>query len=160
MEKSKICKNCFIEKPISEFHVAQKPGKIGSDGYIRKTVCYKSSCKECLRKKQKEKYHNLTLDQQKKLRENNSCNNSDYRKKYKLKTNYGLTIEEFSDMIKYQNNKCKICECEMNSPQIDHNHATNEVRALLCRNCNTSLGLLKEDTKVLYNMISYINDYL
>jgi hypothetical protein len=160
MKDTKICKICCIEKSICEFHISQKPGKIGSDGYVRKTICYKTSCKECIREEQKKKYHNLTLEQQRKIRKNNPCNNSEYRKKYKLKTHYGLTTEEFSAMIEEQNNKCKICECEMDSPQVDHNHTTNKVRALLCRNCNTSLGLLKEDPKVLYNMISYINDYL
>ena len=45
-------------------------------------------------------------------------------------------------------------------PQGDHNHTTGKVRALLCRSCNTSLGLLREDSKILYNMISYINDNL
>jgi len=160
MQDTKVCKICLLEKSISEFHIAKKPGNIGADGYMRKTLCYKTSCKECLRKEQREKYHKLTLEQRKERRKNNSCNTVEYRKKYKLKTHYGLTTEEFSDMIKKQNNKCKICQYEMNTPQVDHNHTTGKVRALLCRNCNTSLGLLKEDTKVLYNMISYINDYL
>jgi hypothetical protein len=161
MEDTKICKVCLIEKSVSKFHIAKKPGQIGTDGYMRKTLCYKSSCKECLREEQRKKYHSLSLDQQRKLRKNNSCNNPEYRKKYKLKNYYGLTTEEFSAMIMIQNNKCKICECEMNSPQIDHNHSTGNVRGLLCRNCNTSLGLLKENKNTLYNMISYINnDYI
>ena len=160
MTDTKVCKTCSIEKPVSEFHVAQKPGKTGSDGYVRKTICYKSSCKECYKEIQRKKYHDLTIDQQRNRRKNNSCNNPEYRKKYKLKSNYGLTVEDFSAMLLEQNNKCKICECEMDSPQVDHNHTTNKVRALLCRNCNTSLGLLKEDTKVLHNMISYIHDHL
>jgi Recombination endonuclease VII len=161
MKDTKICKVCLIEKSVLEFHIARKPGTMNSNGYLSKVVCYKSSCKECLREQQRKKYHSLTLEEQRKLRKNNSCNNPDYRKKYKLKNYYGLTTEEFSSMVLEQNNKCKICECEMKSTQIDHNHSTGKVRGLLCRNCNTSLGLLKENTKVLYNMISYINnDYI
>ena len=117
-------------------------------------------CKECYRKIEKEKYQKLDENEKKKRRQNNICNNFEYRQAYRLKTRFGLTTEEFSAMILKQNNKCKICECEMDTPQVDHNHSTGKIRALLCRSCNTSLGLLKEDPKVLYSMISYINDYL
>ena len=160
MKNSKICKSCSVEKSVSEFHIAKKPGTIGSDGYMRKTICYKSYCKECLRKIQRERYHKLDDEKKRQRRQNNSCNNFEYRQSYRLKTHFGLTTEEFSAMIEQQNNKCKICECYMVPPQVDHNHTTGKVRALLCRSCNTSLGLLKEDSKILYNMISYINDYL
>jgi hypothetical protein len=158
--KTKVCKTCNIEKSVSEYHVAAKPGKRGSDEYIRNTLVYKAHCKECLRNLQREKYHKLDENAKKERRRNNRCNNFKYRQEYRLKSRFGLTTEEFSDMIREQNNKCKICECEMNPPQVDHDHSTGKVRYLLCRNCNTSLGLLKEDTKVLYKMISYINDYL
>lgn len=156
----KICNSCKVEKPLTEFHIAQKPGKVGTDGYVRKTICYKSKCKDCLRKEQRQKYHELEDDVKLQRRKNNRCNTFEWRHQYRLKNRFGLTTEEFSAMVLEQNNKCKICEFEMDTPQIDHNHTTGKVRSLLCRSCNTSLGLVKEDTKILYNMISYINAYL
>jgi hypothetical protein len=156
----KICNSCKVEKSLTEFHIAQKPGKVGTDGYVRKTICYKSKCKDCLRKEQRQKYHELKDDVKVQRRKNNRCNTFEWRQQYRLKNRFGLTTEEFSAMVLEQNNKCKICECEMDTPQIDHNHTTGKVRSLLCRSCNTSLGLVKEDTKILYNMISYINAYL
>ena len=81
-----------------------------------------------------------------------------YSQAYNLKTRFGLTTEQFSAMIVEQNNRCKICGCDMVEPQVDHNHTTGKVRSLLCRPCNTSLGMLKENTETLYNMISYINN--
>jgi hypothetical protein len=35
-------------------------------------------------------------------------------------------------------------------------HATNRLRGLLCSNCNTALGLLKDSRKMLMNAISYL----
>ena len=147
----KVCYKCGVEKSLSDFHVA-KQGKYAP--------ILKSFCKECMREYQKEKYKFLDEDKKRKRREKNPCNTFEWRQQYRLKNRFGLTTEEFSAMVLEQNNKCKICECEMDVPQIDHNHTTGEVRSLLCRCCNTSLGLVKEDTKILYNMISYINAYL
>ena len=160
MKKNKICKGCSIEKPLDNFPIAGRAGASSGNGYIRTMNTYKSRCNECYKKQEREKYHKLDENEKKQRRQNNSCNNFEYRQSYRLKTHFGLTTEEFSAMIEKQNNKCKICECYMVPPQVDHNHTTGKVRALLCRSCNTSLGLLKEDSKILYNMISYINDYL
>lgn len=41
---------------------------------------------------------------------------------------------------------------------VDHNHNTGTVRGLLCHNCNSSLGLLKENVSILEKMIKYIED--
>jgi hypothetical protein len=137
----KQCRVCLIVKSIDNFYVKRK-GKRGQN-------LYASRCKECHGKIHREKYYSESPDQKKRRQE--------LAKKSHLSRKFGLTINEFSAMILEQNNKCKICECEMKQPQVDHNHSTGKVRSLLCKPCNMSLGLLKEDTKVLYNMISYIN---
>ena len=149
MKTSKVCKGCFIEKPIDEFYIARQ----GKSGPI-----YFPRCKSCNLAENKKHYHKLNKEQKKIRREKNPCNNYEWRKEYRLKTRFGLTTEDFSAMVIKQNNKCKICECEMDIPQVDHNHTTGKVRHLLCKPCNTSLGLLKENINTLQNMISYIID--
>ena len=70
-----------------------------------------------------------------------------------------MTLEDFYKMVEVQNNKCYICFTPFEGnlkPCIDHNHSNNEVRKILCRNCNVSLGLLKEDLNILKNMYEYI----
>ncbi len=42
---------------------------------------------------------------------------------------------------------------------VDHNHHTGKVRGLLCRRCNVSLGLLRDSTEILNNMITYMEKY-
>jgi hypothetical protein len=140
----KKCNDCLTEKSVEEFYI-KRIGKRGQN-------LYTSRCKVCQLDRNMKNYYNESPEKRKRRRD--LCSASHLLRKF------GLTTEEFSAMIEQQNNKCKICECDMSSPQVDHNHTTGKVRALLCRSCNTSLGLLKEDSKILYNMISYINDHL
>ena len=39
---------------------------------------------------------------------------------------------------------------------VDHNHSTGKIRALLCSNCNTAIGLLKEDIPRVERLIEYL----
>ena len=151
MKKIKKCRACSIEKPIEEYHISHQ-GKTGP--------IYKARCKVCISKYQKEGYKKLSEEVKQDRRKKNPCNNFEWRKTHRLKSRYGLTTEDFSAMILEQQNKCKICGLDMKDPQVDHNHDTGKVRALLCRPCNTSLGMLKEDPQTIRNMLNYINDYL
>jgi Recombination endonuclease VII len=39
---------------------------------------------------------------------------------------------------------------------VDHCHTTGKIRGLLCGNCNSALGLIKENIPSMENMIAYI----
>lgn len=60
-----------------------------------------------------------------------------------MRCRYGIGIEDYEEMIIKQNNKCAICKTELVKPHIDHCHKTKKVRALLCINCNLTLGALE-----------------
>ena len=66
-----------------------------------------------------------------------------YQRKYKLKTLYGLTIEEYEFMQEIIGPECPICGKEK-ILYIDHNHNTGKVRGLLCNHCNLMLGKFEE----------------
>jgi hypothetical protein len=53
---------------------------------------------------------------------------------------YGKYVEE----LKIQNNKCKICDCDMTRPQVDHDHNTGKYRGILCIPCNNGLGVYEK----------------
>lgn len=75
---------------------------------------------------------------------------------------YGITPEDYQQMMDEQEGKCVLCREECSSGQrlsVDHNHDTGKVRGLLCRNCNRGLGLLKEDPSVLLRAIEYLGKY-
>jgi DNA-binding transcriptional MerR regulator len=61
----------------------------------------------------------------------------------KLRQNFGLTIEQYADMLSEQDGVCAICHGINASGRrlaVDHDHVTGKIRGLLCSQCNTSLG--------------------
>ena len=65
------------------------------------------------------------------------------RRRTKLKARYGLTVEHWEAMNSKQGGLCAICRSLSSMGQrlvVDHSHRTGEVRGLLCRRCNVSLG--------------------
>ena len=59
-----------------------------------------------------------------------------------------MTPEQVDELFTQQGSKCRICQTSdfgRKGPVIDHHHLTNKVRGILCSNCNTAIGLLKEN---------------
>ena len=76
-----------------------------------------------------------------------------------LKRLYGISREQYLDMMLAQGGVCVVCQeaCARGGElSVDHNHETGEVRALLCRACNSALGLLREDPERMIAMIDYL----
>lgn len=57
-----------------------------------------------------------------------------------------------------QNDRCAICSCDLATTQacLDHCHDTKVIRGVLCRSCNTALGLFKDSKEILETAIHYI----
>ncbi|MEU6272118.1 endonuclease VII domain-containing protein [Streptomyces populi] len=72
-----------------------------------------------------------------------------------LKRNYGLTEAERDELIASQGGVCCIC---LSAPatQVDHCHKTGSVRGVLCFNCNSGLGLLRDDPEAAYRAADYL----
>jgi hypothetical protein len=75
-------------------------------------------------------------------------------------------------LIETQSNKCAICLTEFGEgkkrPGVDHDHACCDtkakscgqcVRGLLCGNCNSLLGFVNDDIRILKNAVEYISKY-
>lgn len=78
-----------------------------------------------------------------------------YRRKY------GITVEERDQMLDLQGGKCAICQGPPNGKKdgrlhVDHCHATNRIRGLLCYSCNTMLGLAADDPQRLLAAVEYL----
>ena len=77
---------------------------------------------------------------------------------------YNMTRPEVEEMIRAQNNECRIYEREVEEPSftswqsaaVDHCHETGEVRGILCNDCNTALGKFNDDTYRMERAISYL----
>ncbi len=53
---------------------------------------------------------------------------------------YGLALGDFIKFAVAQNARCAICG-QQKKLCVDHSHATGKVRGLLCRQCNSAIGL-------------------
>jgi len=83
-----------------------------------------------------------------------------------LKASYGLTVEQYDQMMRDQNGVCAICEMEetrvdyrtgeVHPLPVDHDKITGKVRGLLCNLCNTAIGMLNHDTDRMRAAIKYI----
>ena len=75
---------------------------------------------------------------------------------------YGLSKDEYINLLHIQGGKCAICEQECKSRQrlaVDHCHDTNKVRGLLCNRCNRALGLLLDDVELVSSALSYLKEH-
>lgn len=92
-----------------------------------------------------------------------------YSKNTNLMLRHGIGIQRYEEMLSAQHGVCAICSCEdpdiikrtgkRRSLAVDHCHETGVVRALLCGDCNRTLGLVKESTAILAKMIAYLSKF-
>lgn len=85
--------------------------------------------------------------------------NPTFMKSWRLQKLYGITFEDYKQMMSAQKSKCKICKQTSDSPlHVDHNHKTTKIRGLLCRRCNTLLGLAFDKIRILRSAILYLKN--
>lgn len=82
----------------------------------------------------------------------------------RLKSTYGITLEDYMKMYENQEGKCKICEDKRPSDGkdglvVDHCHKLGHVRKLLCTHCNKGLGHFRDDVHLLAKAIDYLSQY-
>lgn len=78
-------------------------------------------------------------------------------KEYRRK--YGISLEQYDELLKAQQGVCAICATSCDTGMnlaVDHCHDTNKIRGLLCKNCNTAIGLLKEDLETMTKALEYV----
>ena len=138
----KKCTQCKTLKTLDLFH--KNPSS--SDG--RASWCKK--CQHELLKKQR---------QDPKMKEKFKI----YRFRSLIRKRYGITEDQYYQMLKEQNGVCCICKLPNSGgfrPKqrlaIDHDHNTKFVRGLLCQKCNRGLGLFNDSIERLKSAIKYL----
>lgn len=75
---------------------------------------------------------------------------------------YGITAQEYDLLLLTQGGGCAICRRECGSGRqlaVDHDHDSGDIRGLLCKNCNTGLGLMKDSPALLRAGAAYIEQH-
>lgn len=71
----------------------------------------------------------------------------------------GLSVDDYMAMLAAQGGVCAICKLPDPTGirlSVDHDHETDKVRGLLCRNCNMALGLFKDDLARISVALGYL----
>jgi Recombination endonuclease VII len=124
----KRCPECGEEKPVGEF----PRNRNTSDGLA-------FYCKPCHNQKGRES----------RIRNNGSTS------AYHRKARYGITAAEVTALLAGQGGECPICRTRPPN-HVDHDHATSEVRGILCFACNGGLGLFKDNPIWLLRAVIYL----
>lgn len=109
----RICRDCQISKPLTSEFFQKKHCSRNGKHY------FYNRCKAC---------HN-PIDR-----------NIHYKR------SYGITYEDKLNLIQQQGGVCYICKSPFKSPKlshVDHDHRTGKVRAIVCVDCNRTLGVVE-----------------
>lgn len=85
----------------------------------------------------------------------------------RLRYNFGLTREQYDEILKAQGGGCAICgRTDLGAKVgrgrntkllgVDHCHRTNLVRGILCHKCNLGIGHLNDDLGLVWKAMVYL----
>lgn len=77
-------------------------------------------------------------------REKNPERHRRIRRSAMLKHKYGITLEQYEEMLEAQDGRCALSHCDRPADRVDHCHYTHEVRGLVCHRCNLLLAGLED----------------
>lgn len=181
---TKVCNTCEEDKSLDEFprdsakkdgrrnqcslcrSMKRYPEKHQMNSYRKRThvvVDGKKLCSLCKETKPVEEFYNSTKTATGYSYTCKVCQTAaDKRSNKKDPTGrfrqYGITKEQFEQMLLDQDGKCKICSDDITKKSaIDHCHTTLKVRGLLCGRCNAGLGFFRDNTDYLRGAIEYLS---
>ena len=137
----KTCRVCKRILPLERFGRRSDRGEWS----------YRSECKECIATKQKQ--YRLRTKDPIQSRKNWSR---------QLKHRFGISVEEYEQMLVAQSGGCAICGCvnvDERRLAVDHDHKTGRIRGLLCHHCNVVLGHVNDSPARLRQLIAYIKKH-
>lgn len=185
MENVFKCYTCKKIKELSYFpkNKTEKNGITGrckdcKDDYYNKLklVVYPENfvkeCYNCNEKKLLKDFYNKIHGKYcrdnfcKKCRREDVEKNKSKNKNTELKRVYNISLEEYNNILKIQNNVCAICQNPEFSKDalsgkerllsVDHCHSTGKVRGLLCNKCNRGLGFFQDNEILLVKAAEYL----
>jgi hypothetical protein len=79
-----------------------------------------------------------------------------------LQRKYGITSEQYEEMLEGQQGRCKICLTRDTGRhphfEVDHHHGSGKVRGLLCHRCNKAIGLIDDNKATLLSAVKYLEE--
>jgi hypothetical protein len=144
----KACTVCGLQKPYTDYFTKTN-GRLFSE------------CKVCANARSLAGYHRNKERYRARDKKNAAVvqpSGLTKRQEWALRSRYGLEASTYMTMYKQQGGKCACCEgpLDLKAANVDHDHATEKVRGLLCSDCNVMLGRAKDSVEVLRRAIKYL----
>lgn len=176
---SKTCSKCKVEKPIDKFSKRKNyrygvscrckdcDVVVSKETYARHAEAYRAHNREYNRKNrarlnEKNKAWQRANPEKVRLYQKRSIERNPNRLvNNRLKSEYGISLKDYERMYLEQSGVCLICDnpCKLGKLCVDHDHETKKVRGLLCRKCNTAIGLLGDKVKLVQRAVTYLKKY-
>ena len=94
-----------------------------------------------------------------------NCRKKEVKNNHLLR-HYGMTLDQWTNILTSQGGFCKICSRDSKRFVVDHDHSCcsgkiscgNCIRGIICENCNRALGLVSDSAAILNNMIKYLEN--
>lgn len=183
---TKRCSKCGVEKPVSEFwrraantdglsghckqcarpyHSAKKAQTASANTNRDESLLpQRLTCCRCKQEKASSAFYR---DKRSATGRESACiecekERSRLSNKERIRSlkRYSLTLDDYACMLALQGGRCAICngaESKGNGHfAVDHDHTTGRVRGLLCSACNTAIGLLQENPKIMMAACEYL----
>jgi len=136
--------------------------KLWKTGEVMSNIL-KIRCLVCDEVKDEEDFHKKGNSYLGRDRRCSSCK-KEARPAVHLMNEYGMTLEDFDNMLKKQGGTCANQACTYGLDDdhklfVDHCHTTNVVRGLLCHWCNSAEGFLKSSPEVAQGLIDYMKKH-
>ena len=130
----RVCDRCGLEaKTLEELEGV----------FVRSKTCkygFRSRCHSCQGKEIKSKYY--------RTREG--------RRESEIRLRYNIELEEYNRCMA-TSKECQICGSK-DKLCYDHDHDTLEFRGVLCRKCNSGLGMLNDDKRLVEKALNYMTE--
>ncbi len=163
----KRCKKCGAVKPMSDFH----RDAAANDGRRNECKVCNLAAQTAKRRANPQANRDRVRQWQRANPEKVAARRAAYvasgwrsisNRKSHLKRRFGLTLEQYDEMLRSQGGGCALCgraPREGKALHVDHDHETGRVRGLLCFTCNNALGDFEDDPVRLREAARYVEAF-
>lgn len=155
MYGEKCCPGCGEVKARDRFHLDRKR-RDGLQTYCK--ACHRQRMAKWWVAHGKESYAKHK-ENQREWRIKNPERYAARQRRYHLRRKYGFDQAEFQARLVSQGGKCACCGASGMELVVDHCHARDRVRELICQPCNKMLGCAEDDVTRLEKSIAYLKKH-
>ena len=168
---TRICRRCHDERPVEDFPWAKRD-------VLRRRVCIdcertrkraerannpdaQKAAVARYRERHPDRHSVLVMEASERWAWKNVGRVQAAQRRYRLQKKYGLTVEDYNQMLRLQGNTCGICGSANPGKgkkhfSVDHCHRFNVVRGLICSPCNLALGRFGDDPEWFRRAADYL----